>query len=257
MQSLQRLKIKNVGQVGEQTANAISGAYGGVNRQTAEQIANEEKVVELSTKNQQLITDIQKRQEYIANIAKGISVDGLLGNPDDIGKVGDEIDGIASTITNFGNSFTGDFGLTVPSFEDFVTGAESLTQFGEALDATTIKGSQFNKISQDLIDNAPEWSKMLPDPEEIEVQVEHIGVALSRVEQQMMTFGDSMANLISGTIASTFTDLGTNIGEALANGESVIGAIGDSLPFFFWSFPWGPWKNADFLWIISSGKRTH
>lgn len=220
----------------EKTAiEAISENRSGADRAQSHALAVQKEANKKLEENQQTGADIVTLQKDSLKLANQIAAGGGL-LPITPGEGTDDIDDFTSKITNFKNSLTGEFSLNVPSFEEFVTGSETLTQFGKALDATTIKGSEFNKISQDLIANAPEWSKMLPDPEEMEIQVEHIGVALSRVEQQMMTFGDSMANLISGTIANTFTDLGVSIGEALANGESVIGAIGGSLISSFGAF---------------------
>lgn len=50
-----------------------------------------------------------------------------------------------------------------------------------------------------------------------------------RLLELLDSFNKSASDLITGSIASTFSDLGTAIGESLANGTDVISAIGKSL----------------------------
>jgi len=47
--------------------------------------------------------------------------------------------------------------------------------------------------------------------------------------EEFNQFDEDLKNVINGSIANTLSQLGTNIGEALANGGSVLGAIGTTL----------------------------
>ena len=58
---------------------------------------------------------------------------------------------------------------------------------------------------------------------------EKTGESLPEVFGRFVQFGDDLNNLISNSLASTLSNLGTAIGEALANGTSVTQAIGQSL----------------------------
>lgn len=67
-------------------------------------------------------------------------------------------------------------------------------------------------------------------------QRENIKKNLNGITEEMLMFNEDMNSLINGTMASTFSNLGTNIGNALANGKSVVGAIGQSLTQSFGRF---------------------
>ena len=47
--------------------------------------------------------------------------------------------------------------------------------------------------------------------------------------ETMQAFNDEMNNIITSSLTDTFNNLGNSIGEALANGTSVLGAIGNTL----------------------------
>lgn len=49
------------------------------------------------------------------------------------------------------------------------------------------------------------------------------------IEERLRTFGTNVDDIIRNNITDAFIDLGYSIGEALATGASVIGAIGQSL----------------------------
>ena len=59
---------------------------------------------------------------------------------------------------------------------------------------------------------------------------------LGRMLQLMQEFDAQVSDLINNSLASTFSQLGTAIGQALASGTSVVGAIGDTLIGLFASF---------------------
>jgi hypothetical protein len=59
---------------------------------------------------------------------------------------------------------------------------------------------------------------------------------LGRMLQLMQEFDAQVSDLINNSLASTFSQLGTAIGQALASGTSVVGAIGDTLIGLFSSF---------------------
>lgn len=67
-------------------------------------------------------------------------------------------------------------------------------------------------------------------------QRENIKENLNGITEEMLMFNEDMNSLINGTMASTFSNLGTNIGNALANGTSVVSAIGQTLTQSFGRF---------------------
>lgn len=173
------------------------------------------------------IKDIE--DTYNVNLADKLGLD-------DLDDVPGKLDEIQSKITNFSNSFTGEANFVIPEFPDFTAPGQQLTQFGQALEVSSIRGQEFRDVMDELTANAPDWASLTPDPDEIEETTAEIDTALTSLEERMNMFGQDMANLISGSLASTFSDLGAAIGEALATGESVLGAMGDSLLRSFGKF---------------------
>lgn len=186
----------------------------------------------------EIADNMTKNQEVALKLSDEIkSNGGILGGPEGIDNIGKKIDEITPKITNFVNAFTGGtLGFVIPDFNEFIKGGETISQFGIELEDLSFKQSKFSEISKELIDDAPDWTKMLPDPDQVDETVTKVGKGLSDLEQQMMNFDSDMKNLIAGSLSSTFSDLGVAIGEALASGESVLGAMGDSLLDSFGKF---------------------
>ena len=70
----------------------------------------------------------------------------------------------------------------------------------------------------------------------IQPAIETISDEMVELMQLFRDFDAELSDVIMGNIANTMSQLGENIGEAIASGRSVLGAVGDTLINAFGSF---------------------
>jgi tape measure domain-containing protein len=111
-----------------------------------------------------------------------------------------------------------------------VSGGENLGG-GDDLEKNTTAGIfAFQKLLTAGKDFSGEFKDVLiKTGESVAVVPQKVVEGLTAAEMRLKQFSDNVKNVIGGSLANTFSDLGNSIGEALANGENVFAAAGNSL----------------------------
>lgn len=247
----------------QETAQGVSGAWGGVDRATTEQTANEKELLKLEKDREGTIADMGTVAERMLQISNKISDNGGLfplgvktpktktktDKPSkeilDFRKAEADYD---KMISKMRGSFEflqsskvfsglaakgGAFDNTdiIKNFEGIGSSLEDQTsKWITTVDSASLGFSNMLIEVNEMANNVPEWFPLPgPDIEKISEDELIIQNYLDNITMMLDNFGVAAADLVANNIASAFTDLGRVIGESLAMGENVIGALGSSL----------------------------
>jgi hypothetical protein len=128
-------------------------------------------------------------------------------------KAAESVDKVTKKVSKFQDVFKvgiikGDFGKQLP-FRAMMTEVEQFKSDFEA---------------------ANPWAAVMDlDKEKLAENKEAITEHFMSIQEIADNFANELANLVAGSISGAFTDLGQSIGEAIANGEDVLGAAGKSI----------------------------
>jgi hypothetical protein len=107
---------------------------------------------------------------------------------------------------------------------------ETYTRLGKSI--STFEPIDFNiAIPENApqTDNAPELPIADKIKEALILLENELDERIPTIEERLRQFGSNIDDIIRNNVADAFIDLGVSIGEALANGENVLKAIGQSL----------------------------
>jgi phage host-nuclease inhibitor protein Gam len=106
---------------------------------------------------------------------------------------------------------------------------ETYTRLGETILKTTDVTLPTNAPQEDTAGEPAPLSLAERVKNAMETLEKELNDRIPTIEERLRTFGTNVDDIIRNNITDAFIDLGYSIGEALATGASVIGAIGQSL----------------------------
>lgn len=197
-----------------------------VNKNIAEQLADESQLKEIENKYTTAADLANKAQQAVLEFAKknGLNLGGIFGVDES------SIDKLNKDLLNGRKAFTDFFGETERAYQSFVKTVQGNDSIFGGKTSTNELTKQFQSTNTELSNFAENWKRTASQLGSTPlIPIESFKTGTTQFVSEAQIFTDKVNGILNTGIQDSMANFGMAIGDALANGTNVLQAAGASI----------------------------